>query len=123
MEMEGQSARILVVDDEVAIRLTLEMLLNRRGYAVMTAAGGQEALELVEQHGFDLILLDLNLPGMNGLDVAHQIRVRRPAARIMLLTGQDVPGQQDDRAAGFACMSKTISPQDVLARVAAALKP
>ncbi len=121
--MDRQSARILVVDDEAAIRLTLEMLLDRRGYAVMTAASGKEALALAEQHEFDLILLDFKMPGMGGLEVAQRMGDRQPATQIMLLTGESSlgTGREDDRVEGFAYMSKTISPQDVLVRVEAAL--
>lgn len=121
--MDRQSAHILVVDDEPAIRMTLEVLLRRRGYAVMTAAHGAEALALVEQHVFDLILLDLRMPGMSGLDVARRIANVQPTPWIMLLSGESSldTEKEDDRLEGFAYISKTNSPQEVLARVEAAL--
>ena len=56
--MEPQSARILIVDDEAVVRLTLDMLLRRRGYLVTVASNGDEALLLIAQQPFDLLLLD-----------------------------------------------------------------
>ena len=60
---EPQQARVLVVDDEAPIRLTLEAILQRVGYTVTTAANGEEALAWLMEHRFDLLLLDLRLTG------------------------------------------------------------
>lgn len=116
-------ADILVVDDEPTICLTLKMLLQRRGYAVATAADGATALAMVELHAYDLVLLDLKMPGMNGLEVAHLMCDRHPSMTIMLLTGQGAldDDQEEGLLEGFACTLKTASPQEVLARVNAAL--
>ena len=119
--MEQRSARILVVDDEAMIRLTLEMLLRRRGYAVTIASSGAEALALIEQQPFDLLLLDLKMPGMSGIEVAQRARALQPAAKILILTGSSqiegvVNELQDEQ---FELMLKTASPQEVLERVAA----
>ena len=117
---EQRTARILVVDDEDTIRRTLAALLQRRGYAVTVAASGAEALMLIEQQAFDLLLLDLVMPGSSGLEVARLARTIQPTAAILILTGSsEIAGapsnlQLDD----FTYMLKTASPQDVLARVA-----
>lgn len=119
--MEQRSARILVVDDEAMIRLTLEMLLRRRGYAVTIASIGAEALALIEQQPFDLLLLDLKMPGMSGIEVAQRARALQPAAKILILTGssqiEGVVNEPHDEQ--FEFMLKTASPQEVLERVAA----
>ena len=78
--MAQRSARILVADDEEAIRLTMELLLQRRGYTVTTARSGTEALALIEQQPFELLLLDLKMPGLSGLEVAQRAREVQPAA-------------------------------------------
>jgi CheY-like chemotaxis protein len=119
--MEQRPAHILVVDDEATIRLTLEMLLRRRGYAVTIASSGAEALALIEQQPFDLLLLDLKMPGMSGLEVAQRARALQPAAKILILTGSSqIAGvanePHDDQ---FEFMLKTAGPQEVLERVAA----
>src|SRR5688500_14217113 len=78
---------ILVVDDEEPIRLTMSDLLRRRGYEVMTAETGESALALIHQRPFDLLLLDLKMPGLSGIDVAKRARERLPDAAIIILTG------------------------------------
>jgi DNA-binding NtrC family response regulator len=117
-------AQILVVDDEEAIRLTLETLLQRRGYEVTTAASGAEALALIEQRVFDLLLLDLKMPGLSGLDVARRARVLQPAVAILFLTGSSTiaGAPEEPDLEQFDVLIKTTSPQEVLEHVAAALK-
>jgi CheY-like chemotaxis protein len=121
--MEPQSARILIVDDEAAVRLTLDMLLRRRGYLVTVASNGDEALMLIAQQPFDLLLLDYKMPGLSGLDVALRARTLLPKAAVLFLTGsstiaglQEAPGLEH-----FDLLLKTASPQEVLDRVAAML--
>jgi DNA-binding response OmpR family regulator len=122
--MAQPAARILVVDDEAPIRMTLERLLQRRGYAVRAAGSGEQALALLGQQTFELLLLDLKLPGISGLDVARHARALQPTAAILLLTGHATLGDGPD-ASGleeFEYMLKTASPEDVLARVATIIR-
>ena len=121
--MEQRPAQILIVDDEAPIRLTMDALLRRRGYTVTTAESAEEALDLVHQHSFDLLLLDLKMPGLSGLDVAARARELQPEAAVIILTGH---GSLETAIQGmhlgvFDYMLKTSSPQEVLARVTAAL--
>jgi DNA-binding response OmpR family regulator len=122
--MEQPAGRILIVDDEAAIRMTLERLLQRRGYAVMAAASGEEAVTLLDRHTFDLLLLDLKLPGISGLDVAWHARALQPTAAILLLTGHAALDDTPDAAGldAFPSMLKTASPKDVLAWVVASME-
>ena len=66
--------RILVVDDEPDIRKILRILLTARGYLVEEAGNGLAAVECAREHGLDLILLDIMMPGMNGLDACTELR-------------------------------------------------
>jgi DNA-binding response OmpR family regulator len=118
--MEQHTARILVVDDEAPIRMTLERLLRRRGYEVTVAGSGEEALEALDRQPFELLLLDLKLPGISGLDVARHARTLQPAAAILLLTGHAALEDEPDATGlgAFEYMLKTASPEDVLTRVA-----
>lgn len=121
--MTQEPARVLVVDDEEPIRLTMSELLRRRGYDVITANNGEAALALIHQRPFDLLLLDLKMPGLSGIDVAQRARELQPEVAIIMLTGH---GSLDSALEGmhigvFDYLLKTVSPRDVLDRVAAAL--
>lgn len=79
--------KILVVDDEPAIRDILKSFFHEFGYEVAAAPDGREALRILDQEPIQVMLLDLNMPGMNGLDLCRAIRPRQPKARIFALTG------------------------------------
>ncbi|MCU0493528.1 MAG: response regulator [Chloroflexaceae bacterium] len=121
--MERQPARILVVDDEAAIRLTMSIMLQRRGYAVSSAASSAEALALIHQHRFEMALLDLKLPDGSGLDLAEYLRLHHPATAVLILTGSSPLDStlDDGRLGQFHYLIKTCSPQDVLERINLAL--
>lgn len=94
--------KILVVDDEPDIREILREFFQEFGYEVATAGNGDEALEILGRESIPVMFLDLNLPGMNGLELCRRIRPRHPKARIYALTGyhrQFTPASA--REAGF----------------------
>jgi excisionase family DNA binding protein len=78
---------ILVVDDEEAIRDLMVRALASKTRSVLTAGSGDEALELVRRHEVDLVLLDLSMPGMNGVETFREIHSLRPALPVMIVTG------------------------------------
>jgi CheY-like chemotaxis protein len=82
---------ILCVDDDEAILHYEKALLERSGYAVLTAASAQQALRLVTMCKCDVVLLDFEMPGMNGHEVACEIKLVRPELMVILLSGSDVP--------------------------------
>lgn len=117
-------ARILVADDEAPIRQTMSDLLKRRGYEVVTAENGEQAVAQIFGQSFDLLVLDLKMPGLSGIDVAKRARERQPDVAIIILTGH---GSLDSALDGlhlgvFDYLLKTSSPRDVLDRVAAAIE-
>src|SRR5438105_2631628 len=77
---------VLIIDDEAAIRESLETLLGLEGYAVEVAATGREGLELLAERQFDLVLLDLALPDRNGMDVLGSIRAHDPQLSVIMIT-------------------------------------
>ncbi len=81
-----QDARLLIVDDEKAMRVSLAEIFSLRGAQVMTAADGREAVELLNQRDFDLMLLDLKMPGMSGIQVLEVAQKVRPGTVVILLT-------------------------------------
>ena len=86
--VDGNSpaAPILVVDDEAGIRESLEVLLSLENYAVKTAASGEEGLRMLDQTSFDLVLLDLALPGQSGLELLPQFKEHQPDVPIIMIT-------------------------------------
>lgn len=122
--VEQVPARVLVVDDEAAIRLTMDALLRRKGYDVATAANGEEALGWLMQRAFDLVLIDLRLPGMNGLEFARYAQRCQPNTAILFLTGSsDFNGLPVEAQVGhFDYLLKTASPEEVLNSVTAVLE-
>src|SRR6266536_2799360 len=74
-------SRVLVIDDEAAIRDSLRMTLEYEGYEFVGAATGQEGLALAERESPDLVLLDVKMPGMDGLEVRERSGAREPAQR------------------------------------------
>jgi DNA-binding NtrC family response regulator len=79
-------ASILVIDDESAIRESLEVLLTLEGYAVKMAVDGEEGLRTLDQETFDLVLLDLALPGQSGMELLPQIKERQPDLPVIMIT-------------------------------------
>jgi len=116
---------VLVVDDEPTIGEVVSRYLQRAGYEVRTAADGPGALRLLEESRPDLLVLDLMLPGLGGLEVMRRVRegAREPVA-IILLTAK---GEESDRVLGLRLgaddyMVKPFSPDELVARVAAVLR-
>lgn len=119
----SEHERILVVDDEDRIRRLLRMYLEREDYAIEEAADGDTALTLALERDYDLILLDLMLPGMDGVDVCQEIR-KKKATPIIMLTAK---GEETNRVQGFEVgaddyVVKPFSPREVVYRVKALLR-
>ena len=94
-------AKILVIDDEQGIRDLLDTLLRRKGYDVVLAASGQKGLEIFSRERPDVIVLDLKMPGMDGLTVLQQVRSHNPEQPVIILTGAGTPeAEQQVRALG-----------------------
>src|SRR5450631_3190601 len=78
--------RILIIDDEAGIRESLETLLSLEGYVVESANDGEAGLQLIDQRSYELVLLDLALPGQNGIEILPQIRERQAELPVIMLT-------------------------------------
>jgi two-component system phosphate regulon sensor histidine kinase PhoR len=87
VEKEVEAIRMLVVDDEQRIREGLEHLLSRSGFQLKTAASGDEALRIFDQVRPAIVLLDLKMPGLNGMEVLQRLRERDPAILVIVITG------------------------------------
>lgn len=94
-------AKILVVDDSEEVREVLRELLSRHGYTVVTCPDGESGLVELESRTFDVAMVDLGLPGINGLEVASRLKARWPATQVALMTGYgDRMGPEDAQAKG-----------------------
>jgi DNA-binding NtrC family response regulator len=82
----GTSPRILIIDDEAAIRESLETLLDLEGYVVDSAPDGPRGLAKIDGNAYDLVLLDLALPGMNGIELLPKIHERQPELPVIMIT-------------------------------------
>jgi DNA-binding response OmpR family regulator len=80
--------KILVVDDEEPLRRLLNKELTRKGFSVEVAADGRSALELAKQKTFDVVLLDIMMPGMDGISVMKKLRTDPAAPAVIVLTGR-----------------------------------
>jgi two-component system, OmpR family, response regulator ResD len=121
--MENKQIKILVVDDEERIRRLLKMYLEREEYVIEEADNGDDALKKALENDYDLILLDLMLPGKDGIDVCREIRDKK-ATPIIMLTAK---GEEANRVQGFEAgtddyIVKPFSPREVVLRVKALLR-
>ena len=91
MGQQGETAavrkRILVVDDEPSVRLLVQRVLERAGYAAQLCDSAEAALEHLAQHPVDLVLVDQNLPQMSGLELVQRLRVSRGGLPVVMMTG------------------------------------
>jgi two-component system KDP operon response regulator KdpE len=114
---------ILIVDDEPQIRRVMRVTLSAQGYLVGDARSGEEALEKLREEKFDLVLLDMNMPGIGGLAACREIRERSDIAVIMLTvrnTDKDKVEALDAGADDY--VTKPFSTPELLARIRAALR-
>ena len=87
--MPPSPTRVLIVDDEASLRKALRTSLVASGFLVEEAGNGEEALDAVRKSAFDLVLLDINMPGMGGFDACKRIRMLSPKAGILMVTVKD----------------------------------
>ena len=117
------TGRILVVDDEPQIRRVLRATLTAQGYEVSDARNGEDALAALRNSRFDLVLLDMNMPGIGGVETCRQIREGSEVAIIMLTvhdTEQDKVAALDAGADDY--VTKPFGMQELLARIRAAMR-
>lgn len=85
--LHRHAASVLVADDDASTRRMLEVALGRRGYAVRAASGGEEAIRLLRERPFDILLADIHMPDCDGLTLCEVARAMRPGMRLVLMTG------------------------------------
>jgi two-component system alkaline phosphatase synthesis response regulator PhoP len=117
------AVRVLVVDDEPNLAELVQGYLRQEGYAVETAGSGQQALDLIRAHEPDLVVLDVMLPGLDGIEVCRQLR-QFSGAYVLMLTAR---AEEIDKIVGLSVgaddyLTKPFSPRELVARVKAMLR-
>ena len=114
---------ILIVDDEDPLRLSLSLILQKENYRVETAANAEDALNCLQLHEYDLMFLDLNLPGMSGIDLLIQVHKQFPHMLVLILTAHAAleSAIQAVRLGARDYLIKPVEPVLILARVAEVL--
>jgi len=107
---------VLVIDDEELIRLLFEETLGKLGYKVVIAKNGSEGLELIKQRDFDLLFLDLKMPGMDGAEIFRQVKTINPNLPVVIITGYPNSDMMDRALAHgpFGIMKKPFTDVDII---------
>jgi len=124
--------KVLIVDDDPAVRKSFDRVLSGKGYAVITAGSGEEAVRKLNEEKYDIVYSDIRMPGMSGLEVAENVKARRPWTPVVIITGYGTDAAEARaKAAGVSSfLHKPLSPEmiedsarDVLAAPAASAEP
>jgi CheY-like chemotaxis protein len=124
-------ARILVVDDDVAVQMTIRLLLERAGHSVVAADDGRKGLALCRTGDFDLLFLDIFMPGMDGFETMRMVRQLQPQLPIIVISGRPISSQADSapdfltmatKLGAVSSLQKPFRPADLLAAVAGCLE-
>ncbi|HMB59585.1 MAG TPA: response regulator [Xanthomonadales bacterium] len=109
-------ARILIIDDEEVVRLSHFRSLVRAGYKADSARNGNEALCLMEQKAFDIVFLDLRMPGMDGIAVLKAIKRQWPDTEVVIITGFPTiaTAKEAVRLGAYHYLVKPVGPDDVV---------
>ena len=116
-------ARILVIDDDELIRITLHTILQRAGYEVTLATNGQDGLKKFRERPADLVILDIIMPEMGGIEALGEFRRDAPEVKIIAISGGVMRSETDYLAApkelgADHCLAKPFRPRDLLEAVA-----
>ncbi len=121
MQENSVKPKVLVADDERVIADTLAIILNQSGFQATAVYSGEKAVETARTLQPDMVISDVIMTDLNGIDAAIKIRAMLPACKILLFSGQAATADLLDRARGqgheFEILAKPVHPQDLLARL------
>jgi CheY-like chemotaxis protein len=121
--MTAAAPKVLVVDDDPIVGKSIDRVLAERGYAVITAADGPEALDKIARGDYDVVYTDIKMPGMDGLEVASRIKASRPWLPVVIVTGygSDANEAKAKEIGVNAFLRKPLSPETIDSSMAEAL--
>lgn len=114
-------ATILLVDDEPEFLAVMATILSKAGHGVLAAADGYEGVRLLSAHWVDLLITDVRMPGVDGLQLARQAKVMRPNIRIIYISGFEISVAPGAGPTHGPVMAKPIHPPDLLEEIGRAL--
>ena len=123
-------AKILIVDDDNAVQMTIRLLLERAGHNVVVAGDGRKGLAVFEAGDFDLLFLDIFMPGMDGLEIMRLVHQQRPLTPVIVISGNPImePGSGPDfqsmagKLGAVRSLQKPFKPAALLAAVTSCLE-
>jgi CheY-like chemotaxis protein len=123
LERSGGGETILLVEDEPLVRRLVKQTLERRGYRVVDARDPREALETAASHRVDVLITDVVMPHMSGLELADRLRRERPELRVVTMSGyaEELDGRSADAARREVFLPKPFGPEDLARAVRRAL--
>lgn len=124
--MGEEKAYLMVLDDDAAVRHTWTIIFRQQGYEVAAVERGQDAIDSARNRAPDLLLADIRLPDMTGIEVARQVHQQAPDCHILLISGDGDSNEalEEARAMGtsFEVLPKPIAPPELIRRVSDLLK-
>jgi CheY-like chemotaxis protein len=124
-------ARILIVDDDLAVQATIKILLERAGHSVVAASDGRKGLVIFESERFDLLFLDIFMPGMDGLEMMRMIHQRQPLIPVIIISGRPIASDSESgpdfltmatKLGAVSSLQKPFKPAALLAAVTGCLE-
>ncbi len=117
-----EKPKILLVDDEERFLTTTQKLIARKGYDIQTASGGTEALEKMLYADIDVVILDVKMPGRDGIDILKEIKNRFPLTEVILLTGHATVESAiiGMRSGAYDYLMKPVAPDELIQKAEAA---
>lgn len=123
-------AKILIVDDDAAVQMTIRLLLERAGHSVVTAGDGRKGLAMCQVGDFDLLFLDIFMPGMDGFETMRMVRQQHPQLPIIVISGRPISSEADSapdfltmatKLGAVSSLQKPFRPAELLAAVTGCL--
>ena len=119
----SEQSKVLIVDDDAVVRLSYQRALQAAHYSVEAVTNGEDALAAVEQQRFDVVLLDLRMPGMDGMAVLRAIKRSSPYCEVVVITGYPTveTAKEAVRLGAYDYLAKPVGPAEVIGAAAGAL--
>ena len=123
-QLKSDQKNILVVDDDTGVRTVFSSILRKEGYRVTAVKNGYEAIKVIDEESFDLALVDLRMPGLDGIQVLERIRSRRPQTRVIIYSAYGLVEDAVEamRKGATDYLNKPFSPNELELNVKKALE-